>query len=121
MSRALPVVAAHQRRVIHRRTKQPTQQKQPATLTQERLRTFREIQLAYFEARERYIAEYSKVKELIDRGADISTGVYKLAPKRRLVRRPHYKQALIDAKGEHYQLSVLNATAPVAHYIIRVE
>jgi hypothetical protein len=39
----------------------------------------------------------------------------------RLIRRPRYKQVVIDLKGEQYQRKVLESTAPHAHFRVRVD
>lgn len=91
------------------------------TVNQKRLREFYEIQQQYYDLRDKYIATYSKIQDLIIRGANIQQGNYKVQYGVRLVRRPRYKQVVIDLKGEAYQQRVLENTAPHAHFRVKVE
>jgi hypothetical protein len=91
------------------------------TVNQQRLRGFYELQKEFYALRDKYLAAYAKIQDLIIQGADIQLGTYKVDYGVRLVRRPRYKQALIDAKGEAYQLRVLENTAPHAHFRVKVQ
>lgn len=90
------------------------------TLDQRRLKELHEAVEEYHWARERFYALYQRAQDLIIKGAIIKQGVYKVDYAVRLVRRPHYKQLLIDAKGEDYQQRCLEATALHAHVRVRV-
>jgi len=90
----------------------------PETLNQRRLREFYQAEKEFHEARDRYQALYLQVQHLVIRGAGVQSGQYKIAHKVYRRRHPRYKQALIDAKGEAYQMRILNATAP--HEVLRV-
>jgi len=91
------------------------------TVNQTRLKQFYELQKEYYDMRDRYLAAYSKIQGLIIKGADIQLGTYKVDYGVRLVRRPRYKQVVIDLKGEAYQQRVLEATAPHAHFRVKVQ
>jgi hypothetical protein len=58
---------------------------------------------------------------LLMHGAAVQTGVYKVKSGVRLVRRPRYKQVVIDLKGEQYQQRILEGTRPHAHFMVRIE
>ncbi len=91
------------------------------TVNQKRLRDFYQVQAEFFALRDKYLRQYSKIQDLIVHGAAIQQGVYKVQYGVRLVRRPRYKQVVIDLKGEHYQREVLAHTAPHAHFRVKVE
>ena len=91
------------------------------TVNQTRLKQFYELQKEYYDMRDRYLAAYSKIQGLIIKGADIQLGTYKVDYGVRLVRRPRYKQVVIDLKGEAYQQRVLEGTAPHAHFRVKVQ
>lgn len=91
------------------------------TVNQRRLREFYELQEKFYDLRDRYIAAYGKIQDLILKGANVQQGVYKVQYGVRLVRRPRYKQVVIDLKGEAYQRQILESTAPHAHFRVRVE
>ena len=91
------------------------------TVNQKRLREFYELQEEFHALRDKYIASYFKIQDLILGGANIQQGTYKVQYGVRLVRRPRYKQVVIDLKGEQYQQRVLENTAPHAHFRVRVE
>lgn len=91
------------------------------TVTQNRLRDFYRLQNEYYELRARYVASYSRLSGLVLEGAEISNGHFHVATQPRSVRRPKYKQVVIDLKGEDYQKKVLEKTAPTVHYRIKVE
>ena len=91
------------------------------TVNQNRLKAFYDLQKEYFDVRDKYLAAYSKIQGLIIKGADIQLGTYKVDYGVRLVRRPRYKQVVIDLKGEAYQQRVLEATAPHAHFRVKVQ
>lgn len=91
------------------------------TLTQRRLREFRELQEEFFDLKDRYAAAYDRLRVAIAEGAGIVQGQYKVRSSMYLSRRPKYKQALIDAKGEQYQRSILERTAPHAHFRVVIE
>lgn len=91
------------------------------TLTQRRLREFRELQQEFFDIRDRYAAGYARLREAIQSGANISHGQYKVSHGVRLTRRPKYKQIVIDLKGEAYQQRMLENTAPHASLRIVIE
>lgn len=91
------------------------------TLTQRRLREFRDLQQEFYDLRDRYIASYARLREAVASGATISSGQYKVSHGVRLTRRPKYKQLLIDVKGEAYQQRMLENTAPHASLRIVIE
>jgi len=91
------------------------------TVNQQRLKAFYELQKEFYDLRDRYLAAYQKIQGLIIKGADIQLGNYKVDYGVRLVRRPRYKQVVIDLKGEAYQKRVLESTAPHAHFRVRVQ
>ncbi len=91
------------------------------TVNQRRLREFYELQQEFYDLRDKYIARYSQIQDLILHGALIQQGQYKVQYGVRMVRRPRYKQVVIDLKGEQYQQRVLENTAPHAHFRVRVE
>lgn len=91
------------------------------TVNQRRLREFYELQEKFYDLRDRYHAALVKIQDLLIHGARVQTGIYKVSYGVRLVRRPRYKQALIDAKGESYQQRILEGTAPHAHFRVRVQ
>lgn len=90
------------------------------TVNQTKLRKFYELQTEFFDLRDRYAAAYSQIQDLIIKGANISQGQYKVKYGVQLVRRPRYKQVVIDLKGEAYQQRVLENTHPHAHFRVRV-
>lgn len=91
------------------------------TLTQRRLREFRDLQQEFYDIKDRYAAAYQRLREAVASGATISNGQYKVNHGVRLTRRPKYKQVVIDLKGEAYQQRVLEGTAPHASLRIVIE
>lgn len=91
------------------------------TLTQRRLREFRDLQQEFYDLRDRYAASYQRLREAVAGGAAISHGQYKINHGVRLTRRPKYKQVVIDLKGEAFQQRVLENTAPHATLRIVIE
>src|SRR5439155_27273118 len=91
------------------------------TVNQRRLREFYELQEQFYDFRNRYIAAYGKIQDLILSGAAIQQGTFKVQYGVRLTRRPKYKQVVIDLKGEAYQQRILENTAPHAHFRVKVE
>lgn len=91
------------------------------TVNQKKLREFYELQKEYVELRNRFLAKYAQLQDLIIKGADITQGTYKVQYGVRLVRRPRYKQVVIDLKGEAYQQRVLESTQPHAHFRVKVD
>lgn len=90
------------------------------TLTQIKLRNFYQLQKEFYEMRKRYEAEYVRLQRMVLEGADVETGNYKVETQMRSVRRPRYKQVVIDLKGEDYQKGVLGKTPPQVHYRVKV-
>lgn len=88
---------------------------------QQRLREFYKLEEEFHALRGKYLHAYARIQDLILHGAKIQQGVYKVQYGVRLVRRPRYKQVVIDLKGEDYQRKVLGATAPHAHFRVRVD
>lgn len=91
------------------------------TVNQQKLKAFYDLQAEYFNLRDKYLKKYAEIQGLIIKGADIQLGTYKVDYGVRLVRRPRYKQVVIDLKGEAYQQRVLENTAPHAHFRVRVQ
>lgn len=91
------------------------------TVNQRRLKVFYDLQAEYHEIRRKFMVEYAKIQDLILTGADIQQGNYKVQYGVRLVRRPRYKQVVIDLKGEQYQQRILENTAPHAHFRVKVD
>lgn len=91
------------------------------TVNQRRLRAHYELQEEYYDLRDRYHASLVKIQDLLVKGADVQTGQYKVSSGVRLVRRPRYKQVVIDLKGEAYQQRVLESTRPHAHFVVRIQ
>ena len=90
------------------------------TVNQRRLREFYELQKQFYDLRDKYLARYKQIQDLIIRGAAIQGGQYKVESGMRYVRRPRYKQVVIDLKGEAYQQRVLENTHPHAHFRVRI-
>jgi len=93
------------------------------TVQQKSLKTFYEQQEDYLERLRQlkahpYHQTYLKMQKAVITGAEFKLGVYKLNRKVFYRRHPRYKQALIEAKGENYQLRILGNTQP--HTIVRV-
>lgn len=91
------------------------------TVNQRRMREFLDLQNEFVALRKRYLAAYAKIQDLILHGAEIQSGQYRADYGVRYVRRPRYKQIVIDLKGEAYQKRVLESTAPHAHFRVRIE
>lgn len=92
------------------------------TVHQRRLRELYELEKQYVDIRARYLAAYARVEHMIQKGAAIQAGDYnKVSCGVRLVRRPKYKQVVIDLKGEDYQRRVLESTQPHARFRVRIE
>src|SRR5215475_4899635 len=82
------------------------------TLDQRRLRELHEAHEMLVYARDRYEALYKRAQDLIISGCAIKQGTYKVDYATRLVRRPKYKQVVIDLKGEEFQKDILEKTRP---------
>jgi len=90
-------------------------------LTQAKLRAFYELQQQFFDLRDRYEAEYAKLQHLLITGAEVRLGSYKVVTQTRYVRRPRYKQVVINLKGEAYQRKVLDETEAHAHLRVKIQ
>lgn len=90
------------------------------SVNQARLREFFKIEEEYQALRQKYFHAYARIQDLILHGAKIQQGVYKVQYGVRLIRRPRYKQVVIDLKGEQYQRKVLESTPPHAHFRVLV-
>src|SRR5262245_24458827 len=92
-----------------------------STLTQAKLRAFYELQQQFFDLRDRYTAEYITLQHLLITGPEIPAGSYKVVTQTRFVRRPRYKQVVIDKLGEQYQKRVLEQTPAHAHLRVKIQ
>lgn len=90
------------------------------TVNQRLMREFYEAQSEFYAARKKYYEAYEKVEKLIITGANVQTGKYQIDYGVRQVRRPRYKQVVIDLKGEAFQQQVLENTQPHAHFRVKV-
>lgn len=90
------------------------------TVRQARLRELYHLERDYIAARDKYLAAYKKLQDLVLIGASIQNGDYHVASKVYSQRHPRYKQAVIDLKGEDFQRKVLESTAPIQHFRVRV-
>ena len=90
------------------------------TIRQRKLREFYEIEQEYREAKNRYYRKYGEIQQLLMGGADVQGGQYGVKYGVRYVRRPAYKQIVIDLKGESYQKNILEHTKPHAHFAVRL-
>jgi RecB family endonuclease NucS len=90
------------------------------TLNQRRMREALEAKEQLTRWKEAYDRKYADIKHLIQTGAEIQAGKIGTRHGIRFVRRPRYKQLLIDAKGEAYQKKCLEQTEPHAHFFVRL-
>lgn len=90
------------------------------TVNQRRLREFYELQQQFYDVRDRYHAAYMRLQGLLISGASIQQGNYKLEYGKRFVRRPRYKEIVIQLKGEAYQKRILENTVPHEHLRVKV-
>jgi hypothetical protein len=91
------------------------------SVNQQKLRNFYKLEEEFHAVRQKYLHAYAQIQDLILHGARIQQGIYKVQYGVRLIRRPRYKQVVIDLKGEQYQRKVLESTAPHAHFRVRVD
>jgi hypothetical protein len=90
------------------------------TVRQQKLKAFAKARDEFHIAKQRYYEAYGAIKHMLITGAELQTGRLGVRSGVKYVRRRSYKSDLIAAKGESYQIRLLESTQPHAEFYWRL-